>query len=269
MQLIESIEEVKRIQLDILSALDEFCTKNGIVYSIIDGTLLGAVRHKGYIPWDDDIDVAMTRPNYDRFIKEFPIQYKEIYELTSIERNKKWDRAYACMYDNRTQLVYKNNSSMATGVLIDIFPVDEVPEDLSDWKKLKKKMKFYCTLSALKSSTSFRISKSIITNIIASISKIMLLPITKRFVAERIDKLARSNNGKGYKFGYVVAFGVGADNRFKISDFNDVVDYMFEDRIFKGLKNSDSVLTDTYGDYMQLPPEEKRVTHHELNAYWK
>lgn len=269
MQLIESIEEVKRIQLDILSALDDFCAQTGIVYSIIDGTLLGAVRHKGYIPWDDDIDVAMTRPNYDRFIKEFPIQYKEIYELASIERSKKWDRAYACMYDNRTQLVYKNNSSMATGVLIDIFPVDEVPELLSDWNKLKKKMKFYCKLSALKSSTSFRVSKSLVTNIIASISRIILLPITKRYVAERIDKLARSNNGKGYKFGYEVAFGVGADNRFKISDFNDVVDYVFEDRIFKGLKNSDSVLTDTYGDYMQLPPEEKRITHHELNAYWK
>ena len=269
MKQITDIEEVKRIQLDILSALDDFCRSKGIQYTIIDGTLLGAVRHKGYIPWDDDIDVAMDRKNYDLFIQQFPSLYDGKYKLASLERDNKWDRAYACMYDDRTQLVYQNNSSIATGVLIDIFPIDEVPDKEKDWETLKKKIAFYNKLSALKSSSGFHVSHSIVKNVFAAILKVLLNPVSKRQIAEWQDKMARSYNGRGYHYGYESTFGIGAAKRFKLQDLKEMIDYPFEDRVFKGLKNADSVLTDTYGDYMQLPPEDKRITHHSLNAYWK
>lgn len=269
MKQIIDIEEVKRIQLDILSALDVFCRSNDIQYTIIDGTLLGAVRHKGYIPWDDDIDVAMDRKNYDLFIQLFPSLYEGKYKLASLERNKQWDRAYACMYDNRTQLIYQNNSSTITGILIDIFPIDEVPDCDVEWERLKTKISFYNKLSALKSSSSFQVSHSFFKNVVASFLKFVLRPISKRKVAEWQDRLARSFKGKGYHYGYETAFGIGASKRFKLEDLKETIDYPFEDRVFKGLKNSDSVLTDTYGDYMQLPPEDKRITHHSFDAYWK
>ncbi|WP_455585724.1 LicD family protein [Bacteroides sp.] len=266
---ITNFEVVKDLQLDVLSALDSFCQEHNITYTIIDGTLLGAVRHRGYIPWDDDIDIAFDRKNYDRLILEFPKSFDGKYEILSLERDSEWDRAYAFMYDNRTILTYSNNASKQTGVGIDLFPVDEVPEDETSWNILKKRMAFLSKLSALKSSTQFSISRSIITNVIAGICKIVLIPVSKRTIALWQDSLAKSNNGKGYTLGYEVAFGLGASSRFHLKDFKDVVEYPFEDRYFKGLKNADSVLTDTYGDYMQLPPVEKRITHHSFVAYWK
>lgn len=269
MERIIHIEEVKRIQLDILSALDEFCRSNNIQYTIIDGTLLGAVRHGGYIPWDDDIDVAMERKNYDLFIQLFPSLYEGKYKLASLECDKQWDRAYGCMYDDRTKLVYRNNSSVATGILIDIFPIDEVPDSEVEWERLKKKILFYNKLSALKSSTSFRVSQSVIKNIFAGILKILLKPISKRKVAEWHDRMARSYNGKGYRCGYETTFGLGALKRFKLADLRETIVYSFEDRFFRGIKNYHSVLTDIYGDYMKLPPEEKRISHHSFEAYWK
>lgn len=270
MKKITDIEEIKRIQLDILSALDSFCRKNNIQYTIIDGTLLGAVRHKGYIPWDDDIDVAMDRKNYEVFIKTFPDVYNKNYKLISLERSIKWDRAYACMYDDRTQLEYYQNNSYTPGVLIDIFPVDEVPDNELQWKRLKRMIAFYGKLSALKSMTTYRVSKSSLKNTIALLFRFLLKPISKRRIAIWLDKLAKSYNNKGYHYGYETAFGgVGSIKRFKLIDFQETIDYQFEDRIVKGLKNADSILTDTYGDYMQLPPLEQRVTHHSFDAYWK
>ena len=268
MKQITDIEEVKRIQLDILSAFDSFCRSNGIQYTIIDGTLLGAVRHKGYIPWDDDIDVAMNRMNYDLFIRVFPSLYDGKYKLASLERDKHWDKAYACMYDDRTMLQFPNTKLITTGIQIDIFPLDEVPDDEKDWNTLKRKVFLFQRLSTIKSSP-FHVSHSLIKNIIAFMIKIFLLPISKRTLAIMHNNLAKSGNGKGYKHCYEVAFGPMGENRMSINDFDIAIDYPFEDRIVLGIKNAHSVLTANYGDYMQLPPEEKRVTHHSFKAFWK
>lgn len=268
MKKITDIDEIKRIQLDILIALDRFCRKNDIRYFLIDGTLLGAIRHKGYIPWDDDIDVALDRKNYDRLMREFPDLLEGKYKLHSLETNLRWDRAYGCISDERTQLVYDGNSSYATGILIDIFPIDEVPDNEKEWRRLQRKMKILSRMSSIKASSSIKVSASHYKNITSLFLK-LLLPFSLRTIAHWRDGLAQLNNDKSNSFGYEVAFGLGAKNRFKLKDFEDTVDVPFEGHQFMAPVNFDSVLTDTYGDYMQLPPEEERVSHHTLQAFWK
>lgn len=119
-----TIEEAKKIELDILSYIDDFCKKNNIEYFINYGTLIGAVRHKGFIPWDDDIDISMTRENYDKFI-EYYKNDKSKYKLLALETNKHYFNNFAKIVDSTTRIdntrIYK---SYPSGIFIDIFPMD-------------------------------------------------------------------------------------------------------------------------------------------------
>ena len=263
------IEEIKVLQLDILSALDSFCREKGIMYFIIDGTLLGAVRHKGYIPWDDDIDVGLVRSEYNRLMAEFPDVLEGRYELLSLERNNLWDRSYAAICDNKTEVKYEHNSSMATGLLIDIFPVDEVPSEPSKWQSCIRSMKLYNRLLSFKSNALPLFTSNPVKWSVLGLFKLLLLPFSQRKISIWKSRFAQSFNGCQSGFGYELAFGVGAKQPFSLKDFESFDEYPFEDRKFKGPKNYDSVLTRTYGDYMQLPPVEQRVTHHSLTAYYK
>jgi lipopolysaccharide cholinephosphotransferase len=263
------IDEVKILQLDILSALDRFCREKGIQYFIIDGTLLGAVRHKGYIPWDDDIDVGLVRSEYNRLMAEFPDVLEDRYELLSLEKNDFWDRSYAAIYDNKTVVKYERNCSMATGLLIDIFPIDEVPSESSKWQSCIRSMRLYNRLHSFKSNALPLFTSSPVKWVVLGLCKLVLLPFSQRRIAIQKSRFAQSYNGCQSGLGYELAFGVGAKQPFLLKDFESFEEYQFENRKFIGPKNYDSVLTRTYGDYMQLPPEDKRVSHHSLTAYYK
>ena len=127
-------EELKRIQLDLLQKTADFCEQNGLRYFLCGGTLIGAVRHKGYIPWDDDIDIAMPRPDYDRFINTFNKQ-ENYYQVVSRENNHAYSYAFAKVYDNRTILQELHYKGSTFGVYIDILPADGV-KDASQIRKI-------------------------------------------------------------------------------------------------------------------------------------
>ena len=95
-------EELKMIQMDVLSAIHHFCLEHEIKYSLGCGSMLGCARHKGYIPWDDDIDIYMLREDYNKLIREFPDIYEEHYKFVTLERDEKWQRAYGKAYDSTT-----------------------------------------------------------------------------------------------------------------------------------------------------------------------
>lgn len=120
-----TMEELRAIQLDILDKIHAFCTEHGIRYSLGGGTLLGAVRHKGYIPWDDDIDIMLPRPDYERFLKEFDGKYAEL-NLQHYGNDNTCCIPFAKVYDNRTVLIEKLQKS---GIYIDVFPIDGLPEE--------------------------------------------------------------------------------------------------------------------------------------------
>ena len=118
------IEELKKIQLDILIAVDDFCSKNNIKYFLSFGTLLGTIRHRGYIPWDDDIDIIMLRDDYNRFLETFNHSY---YKVNSIQNNPTYFLAFAKVTDERTVMQEEIVYPTEYGVYIDVFVVDGVP----------------------------------------------------------------------------------------------------------------------------------------------
>ena len=114
-------KEVKQLQLDILSSVHDFCDSNGLRYSLAGGTLLGAVRHKGFIPWDDDIDILMPRPDYELFIQKYQ---KEHHVVQNYITDKGYFFLFTKIYDDRTTIIEDRTK---TGVCIDVFPVDGLP----------------------------------------------------------------------------------------------------------------------------------------------
>ena len=119
-----SKEEIKNIQMEILKSIHLFCVEHNLRYSLAYGTLLGAIRHKGYIPWDDDVDIMMPRPDYERFIKEYS-NYESKYTVQTHINDPSYFLAFAKVYDNRTELVIFPTK---TGVFVDVFPIDGLPD---------------------------------------------------------------------------------------------------------------------------------------------
>lgn len=253
--------------MDILSAVDEFCLENGIPYSMACGTMLGAVRHQGYIPWDDDIDIYLLRNDYERLMKSFPDVYKNHYCIYSLERNKNWERAYAKACDNRTIVYELADYTMHYGVNIDIFPIDEVPDDNELWQeydtKRRKLLHRWCGIISMNpfSFTPRRIARWLRNRVFK-----FLIPLPR--MARIIDSKCKQWRGRGYNSVFECCLGLSQKRPFAKSVFGHLVDYPFEDRRFMGFENYDDYLRNGYGDYMQLPPEEKRVSHHHFEAYW-
>jgi lipopolysaccharide cholinephosphotransferase len=263
-----TLEELKVLQMDVLSAIDNFCQHNNITYSMSNGTMLGAIRHKGYIPWDDDIDIYMLRDDYEKLMQLFPPVYNGHYCIVSLERSEKWDFPYAKAYDNRT-VVYENALyNELYGVNIDIFPIDDVPDDDKIWHGYDvERRKLYNSQLHLYYHFPFSFKpKKFVRWIYHGLQKAIY---SRRKRAEKINRNAQKWRGQGFKYVFETCQGVFQKNKFRKDIFNNMKSYPFEDRYFMGFENFDEYLRNGFGDYMKLPPVEKRITHHSFEAYWK
>lgn len=261
-----NLAELKVIQMDVLEVVDKFCTENNIHYSLACGSLLGAIRHKGYIPWDDDIDIYMLREDYERFIRIFPDELNHI-KVASIEREPKWNRAYAQAYDNRTVMDEYANTPIKVGVYIDIYPIDNVPDSDAEWLRYNKLRRSLIRTYELK-YIPIRWDRSIVKNIILILGKTLLSPFSSRRLAMLINRFAQIHNGKGYSRSFECVQGMLQKRPFKSSLMTEFIRTQFEDRQFMIMKDYDAYLSNGYGNYMQLPPKEKQITHHQFEAYW-
>lgn len=263
------LKELKVIQLDITQALHDFCADNDLKYSLADGTLLGAVRHNGYIPWDDDIDVFLLRKDYQKLQKLFPKKYKGYLDFVTLETDEKWDRPYGKIHDTRTIMKENTSSPYELGINIDVFPLDDVPDNEDEWLKYDKKRHLFRQLFDAK-FVKLSSNRSLMKNLILALSKFILLPVSTRQYAFYLSRLAQKYDGQNMGRLYDTTFGLLKGNHpFAKSDFESVVLRPFEDRQFYIMNGWDDCLTNIFGDYMQLPPAEKRVSHHAFEAYWK
>ena len=260
------LEELKVLQLDVLQAIHDFCQKNGITYSLACGTALGAVRHKGYIPWDDDIDIYLLRDDYERLIREYPKEGR--YQLISMERDEEWDRPYAKAYDDTTLFVEKYNCAKVIGVGIDVYPIDHVPEKELEWKRFDKKRRFLQRLHTIK-QIQFDFSRDFSKNSFLVVSKTLLLPFSRKRLSKIIDKYIKQYNTNNSNWVFESAQGMIQKNRFHKEVFEKTIPVKFENREFMLFANFDEYLKNGYGDYMKLPPVEKRIAHHAYKAFWK
>ena len=265
-----SIDELKELQVQMMQEIHDYCVSNNIRYTLHAGTLLGAIRHKGYIPWDDDIDIAMPRPDYDKFISSFNGNSLNL-KVISPELNWDYYAPYANVYDNRTILFETVNEhrGMEIGAKIDIFPIDGVPDNRNDFEMQYDKIQDLNKILMIKRWRLSKIPIKIIRwKIYATFGKFIYFtreyPEVQKELHELVTKFPFSESNYAATWVYCPI-----RERLERVIFEDYIDAPFEGHVFKIIKNSDVWLKALYGDYMQLPPEEKRVNHHNFKVYWK
>ena len=245
------LEEIQGILLDIMTDIDSFCRENNIRYIISSGTLLGAVRHKGFIPWDDDADMFMPREDFDRFVK---IYKGRKYHLLYNTRNEKefFAASYAKISDPGTANAAEKKSKCRYGVNVDIFPLDSVPEDP------KLRHSYMHQVMRLHNRLYFRQKRFLGSNYIRTI------PVFLHSVDwwwNKVDSLV--HKGK-YNDSPLIAHIVGTCNYrtvFPKTWLDNLKDIEFAGRSFRTVADTDSYLTMVYGDYMTPPALKDRNGH--------
>ncbi len=259
-----NLTDRKRIQLDILDIIHSFCTENHINYSLGYGSLLGAIRHGGYIPWDDDIDIVMLREDYDKFISTFN---SNRYKVASVDTNKDWFLPFAKVYDDMTLIIDRKAHTTAIGVNVDVFPIDDAMESEKEFLAIRRYMKILTTCNNIK---LFKINNetTFYNNLLGVLGKCILLIFPNHFFTKKITSISQRYNGKGYSKAVYWAT-VGNTRQLDKSVYEDLCERRFENHIYKSICNYDKYLSNIYGNYMVLPPKEKRISYHTNDAYWK
>lgn len=261
-----SQEELKELQMSILDYVDAFCKDNRIKYTLSGGTLLGAVRHGGYIPWDDDIDIQLLRDEYDRFTDIWNrTKDTHPFELISIESGNGIGYVFGKIHNPKT-ITYVRGLKR-TGVYIDVFPVDKVIDDVdfrtrrNMIKKLKRQESAAFLLST-KSTSHIRLFQVI---------KCLFLTLgrPRAFFAEKINNVAKCKNSCDAPLVFEMVAGIKCKKPMPKSIFEEYVVIRFENRSYMAVKDYDTYLTLTFGDYMTPPPIEKRKREHDFIPYWK
>lgn len=261
-----SLQESKQIQVQILSYIDAFCQQNNIKYSLYAGTLLGAVRHNGFIPWDDDIDIFMPRDHYERFVTLFD-NSKSDYKLLSLESSPNYYCAFAKVEDSRT-VICEHTTAPNTGIFVDIFPFDYVGDNMEESTEFVSKIMFWRKLYLAKLVVPTKRNK-LYKRIIIYTLKILLTPFSLRTIAQIISKKGKSISLKT-KYAADVAGGYGLKEILPSTIFDNLISLPFEGKLFKCIADYDIYLSSVFGNYMQLPPLEKRVSPHTISEmYWK
>lgn len=259
--------EIKSIELNILKQFADFCEKNSLYYTLGYGTLLGAVRHKGFIPWDDDIDIYMPRKDYEKVLDLYKNNQSVggLELLYSTEENKYY-YPFAKLCDPKT--VAKMESNLTEhGIWIDIFPVDKVPEDRKKALKFHKRMRFLKRV-VIAYTTDFKhrkLDKKTLPKIVFSAyGKI----IGKKKITAKLEREAVQYNNTSSRYVCPIVFQTLLGGEMTETDFLTPVKLQFEQYEFNAPTKYHEYLTSLYGDYMQLPPENKRETH-QIIAYIK
>ncbi len=263
-----SFEETKKLELDILKDVTSFCEAHNIRYFLAYGTLIGAVRHKGFIPWDDDIDLQMPRPDYEKFMalyneKNSASPYKALNPLTDGSRH-----TFLKVVDTRTAKLEKGMryaEGKVPGIDIDIFPLDGQPDNDKDYEKYyKKKRQIFKEIYELVGTYSWK------RKLLYLFPRIRAHILGKEKLFAKIEKINAPYPYEEAKMvGATNSLYNGIKNRTEKKNYESLVLLPFEGEMFRAPVGYHEILSSFYGDYMQLPPLEKQVTHHENETYWR
>jgi lipopolysaccharide cholinephosphotransferase len=254
------LRQLQLTQLEILKIFDSFCRKHELKYSLYAGSLLGAVRHKGFIPWDDDLDVCMDRNDYDRFLSLWETDPVNGYVLQNKDNSQYFDQSFTKLRKDHTTYLEKQwqVGSHHTGIFLDIFPIDRLPEGSVSQKLFHWNCMVYQLLCRefVPKQENFLIRTGSAA-ILACIPKFCRASVRKRL----LRRITRSRDRRDLPAIAIETLG-SLRKPFAADMLDHYVRLPFEDSEFMCFAGWDDHLRRKFGDYMQLPPEQERTWKH-------
>jgi lipopolysaccharide cholinephosphotransferase len=265
-----SLPEIREIELDLLKELVKVCKANNLRYFLAGGTLLGAIRHQGFIPWDDDIDVLMPRKDYMQLVEIFNVENKENMKIFSIYNNSDYYYSFLKLVDTRTTLIEHQKLLIKDlGVSIDIFPMDGMPESRVETKRLLKKIRQYYKMQYAARLPGFSSDCRWYKFVQMYVRYILAKRIGYKKLIKNIENLTTKYDYETSDYIGCSVAGYGIKERVSKKAFESAIEVQFEDGYYNAPIGYDEYLSNLYGNYMQLPSKEKRVSGHKTEAYWK
>lgn len=255
------LRKLQLIELEILKEVDKICKKHNIVYYMAEGSLLGTIRHNGFIPWDDDLDIAMLRSDYEKFLKIAPKEISKKYKIQHFTTIKNyWSPFIKVRYLDNSEYAQKHIEHLTdhNGPLLDIFPIDSVPNENSPKQYIQAfKVKLYRGMLGLK---LYRKPKNLKTYIVWFLAKFY----TIKNLHQKLDKTFKKYNNENNPYLVNLASYYNYKKQTFSKDFYGTPRYVkFEDIMVPVPKEAEKILTKIYGeDYTNIPPIEKRITKH-------
>ena len=258
------IDEIKEVELGVMDYIHNICREKGINYSLAYGSLLGAVRHRGFIPWDDDLDIALKRDEYDKLYQAILEDNNSIYKIVSWENDSRYPYPFYRVYDSRT--VYENNyiqNDIELGICVDVFPFD----DYKDVNKEITKLDMYRRLSVY-TLYGIRNKEAGIKNIVRYLMLVAFRLTRVKIWNKKLNDCSKAPVNSEY-IDYLME-SKKYSTKIDAKALDEVIECKFEDRVYIIPKDYDHILTTIYGeDYMEIPPIEKRIQHDDFVAYIK
>ncbi|WP_137665581.1 LicD family protein [Enterococcus hulanensis] len=256
-----TLDEIHVGLLELLNEFNRVCNKLQIDYFLSGGSLIGAMRHKGFIPWDDDLDIMMLRSDYDKLIEN--ISYLDSkYRLNCIETMDNWEYPFAKI-DLPTTFINDEYRTVQHGLFIDIFPIDRLPDNIDEQTKIVKKVRILDLLRGSGTKKKYRPTEKMkfLKNIIKPYANLK----GPNYFAKKIDSLARKTNEKyqtSNTIGVMVVSTHGSKEFLSGDAFSKAIKVDFENISSFIPYGYEEYLNNLYGDYMQLPPKEQQTPGH-------
>ena len=260
-----NMTELQNRLLDMLKWFDKYCRDHQLRYYAVGGTLLVAVRHHGFIPWDDDIDLALPRDDYNQLNELLGNKMEGKYFLETVDsEDKNYCYPYSKLYDTQSTLIENNRNQLKRGIFLDIFPFDGIGDDLSEGMRLFSKIQnhynFYLTRIG-----GYRKGRSFYKNAAVFFSRcIPSLLVDDKQLRITLDKLCQTYRFESSDYVGNLLGNWRKREIFCRSVIGEPKEYQFEDMVLLGIERYDEYLSQIYGNWRQLPPKEKQVSQHDF-----
>lgn len=269
-----TMAENQQAATGVMEKLDEICRELGLQYTLTYGTMLGAIRHKGYIPWDDDLDIMLSRPDYDKLIS-WCLEHAQAllpYKLFTPETVADYPYMIPRLCDTRYEIETDNEKNCGMGAFVDIYPLDGIGNTREEALAVLRKRAKLSSLYFL--STRLRCEKGMTKS---PLKRLIKLPafwvaklVGKKWFGRRLYAIAKQCDWENSKYAGCVIWDTETETGlFEKAWFEKTEPMPFEGRQFHVCTGCHEVLSTLYGDYMQLPPEEDRIAHHFYSIYKK
>ncbi len=269
-----TMQENQQAATGAMKKLDEICRELNISYTLTYGTMLGAVRHQGYIPWDDDLDIMLCRPEYDKLVAWCLEHEKELlpFRLFTPENTADYPYMIPRFCDTRYEIHTDNEKDCGMGAFVDIYPLDGIGNTREEAIATLRKRARWSSLYFL--STRLRCERGLTKS---ALKRLIKLPafwaaklIGKKWFGRRLYAIAKNCDFENSKYAGCVIWDTEIENgMFEKAWFDKTQSMPFEQEQFQVITQYDAFLSRLYGDYMQLPPQEDRIAHHFYRIYKK